>query len=418
MTEQAVMPVVHGIDFGTSTSIIMVGRPGVPALLIRDPTAAQSEVGIPTSVCARRDGTLAVGYEAERIKQIRIQDYRTGFKLEVGQPVSFRLGAADYSPDGLMAEVIRFLRERAMTEVPIEPDVVLVTVPVSWEEWRRDLTVRACVSAGYDPAQVRLETEPVAALASLGYVPGKTVVYDLGGGTFDCVLTLDPGGGPGIIGDPFGLPQIGGRAFDDRILHHVRQIFPQAAKIFASDADDVDLLRRRIQLREKCVRAKIQLSFSTSTEDLLSELDPPETLELDQAVLSRLIDDLVEQTVDECERMLGSLGLSWPEVDQCVLIGGSSRVPLIKQRMRDRSERPVRRLEEPELAVVRGATALALGLVTPPEPQSLGAQPPEPGPPEPETRPPQLNSGPAVQPGSPPAGPKAFDPARNLFEEG
>lgn len=405
MTEQGAVPVVHGIDFGTSTSIIMVGRPGVPALLIRDPTAAHGEVGIPTSVCARRDGTLAVGYEAERVKQIRIQDYRTGFKLEIGQPVSYRLGAADYSPDALMAEVIRSLRERAMAEVPAEPDVALVTVPVAWEEWRRDLTVRACVSAGYDPVRVRLETEPVAALADLGHLPGRTVIYDLGGGTFDCVLALDPGGPPGILGDPFGLPQIGGRAFDDRILRHVRETFPQAAKIFASDAaDDTEVLRRRIQLREKCIRAKIQLSFSASTEDFLSELDPPEMLELDQAVLSGLIDDLVEQTVDECERMLRSLGLSWPEVDQCVLIGGSSRVPLVEQRMQNRSRRPVRRLEEPELAVVRGATALALGLVVPEES-------PPPAPPEPELDPP------AGEPGHSKAGLRAFRPDRDLFKE-
>lgn len=405
MTEQGVVPVVHGIDFGTSTSIIMVGRPGVPALLVRDPTAAHGEVGIPTSVCARRDGTLAVGYEAERVKQIRIQDYRTGFKLEIGQPVSYRLGAADYSPDALMAEVIRSLRERAMAEVPAEPDVALVTVPVAWEEWRRDLTVRACVSAGYDPVRVRLETEPVAALADLGHLPGRTVIYDLGGGTFDCVLALDPGGAPGILGDPFGLPQIGGRAFDDRILRHVRETFPQAAKIFASDAaDDTEVLRRRIQLREKCIRAKIQLSFSTSTEDFLSELDPPEMLELDQAVLSGLIDDLVEQTVDECERMLRSLGLSWPQVDQCVLIGGSSRMPLVELRMQNRSRRPVRRLEEPELAVVRGATALALGLVMPEES-------PPPAPPEPELDPP------AEEPGDSKAGLRAFRPDRDLFKE-
>lgn len=379
MTGRAGSPVVHGIDFGTSTSKIMVGRPGVPALLIRDPTAAHGEMGIPTSVCARRDGSLAVGYEAERIKRIRIHDYRTGFKLEIGQPVSYRLGTADYSPDGLMTAVIRFLRERALAEVPAEPDVVLVTVPGAWEEGNRDLTVRACVSAGYDPARVRIETEPVAALADVGPVPGRTVIYDLGGGTFNCVVALDAGGGPRIYGDPFGLPQIGGRAFDDRILRYVRNTFPQAAKIFVSDADDTELLRRRIQLREKCVRAKIELSFIPSIEDLLSELDPPEMLELDRAVLSGMIDDLVEQTVDECERMLRSLDLSWPDVGQCVLIGGSSRVPLVGQRMRDRSGRLVRILEEPELAVVRGATALALGLVTPTEPAHEPV-PPEPGP--------------------------------------
>ena len=68
-------------------------------------------------------------------------------------------------------------------------------------------------------------------------------------------------------------------------------------------------------MREKCTRAKIELSFSASTEDLLSELDPPEMLELDRAALDGVIDDLVDQTVDECERMLDSLGLSWSDVD-------------------------------------------------------------------------------------------------------
>jgi actin-like ATPase involved in cell morphogenesis len=379
---QAAAPVVHGIDFGTCTSMIMVGRSGVDPVLIRDPLAEYGALGFATSVCARREGSLAVGIEAERMKLIRIQDYRTGFKLEIGQPVKHRLGSADYSPDGLMAEVIGFLRERALAEVPAEPELVVATVPVAWEEWTRDLTVRACVTAGYDPARVRLETEPVAALASLGQIPGRTVVYDLGGGTFDCVVALDAGEGPRIFSAPFGLPQVGGRAFDDRVLRHVRDTFPQAAKAFAAATEVTDdVLRQRVQLREKCTEAKVALSFRPDHETLLSALDPPETLELERSALDRLIHDLVEQTVDECERMLRSVDLSWPDIDRCVLIGGSSRVPLVRQRMQERSGRLVTVPPEPELAVVRGATALALDLVRP------AAPPPPPPPPPPEPAP-------------------------------
>ena len=109
-----------------------------------------------------------------------------------------------------------------------------------------------------------------------------------------------------------------------------------------------------------------------------------------------MIDDLVEQTVDECERMLHSLDLSWPDVDQCVLIGGSSRVPLVGQRIRDRARCLIRKLEEPELAVVRRATALALDLVTHPEPQDA----------EPAGTPPDSEE--FV---------RAFDPDRDLFKE-
>jgi molecular chaperone DnaK (HSP70) len=424
MTDMAAVPVVHGIDFGTSTSMIMVGRAGLDPLLIRDPAAVYGEVGFATSVCVRRDGSVAVGVEAERIKLIRIQDYRTGFKLEMGELINHRLGSADYTPDELMAEVIRFLRERALAEVAVEPDLALVTVPVAWEARIRDLAMSACVTAGYDPARVRLETEPVAALAGLGPIPGRTVVYDLGGGTFDCVVALDAGGGPRIISAPCGIPQVAGRAFDDRILRHVRDTFPQAAKVFARHTDLTDdVLRQRVQLREKCTEAKVALSFRQFHEALLSELDPEETLELERPALDGLIRDLVEQTVDECERMLSSVEMSWSDIDQCVLIGGSSRVPMVRERMRERSGRPVQVLVEPELAVVRGATALALDLVTPPprlvpEPDPVPA---EPDPPEPErgrAEPPAPASRDETAPRTGAERVPPPNPARNLFREG
>ena len=435
---------VHGIDFGTSTSLIMVGRPGTAPLLIRDPLAAHGEVGVPTSVCARPDGSLAVGFEAERIKQLRIRDYRTGFKLDVGLEKTDLLGGRGYSPDQLMAEVIRFLRARALAAVPAEPAVVVLTVPVKWQEWTRGLAVAACASAGYDPAAVRLHTEPVAALAGLGPLPGRTVVYDLGGGTFDCAVAVDDGDGPQIYGEPYGLRHVGGRAFDDLVLRHVRGAFPQAELVFkpaegeqaAADVDP-DVLRRRVQLREKCVEAKIELSFIETTEKLLSEVNPAVLLTLDRATLSKLIGGLVEETVDECERMLKALALAPGEIAQFLQIGGSSRIPLTGDRLGKRFRRAVTIIEEPELAVVRGATSLALQLAAPatkvsepttdldPRPalvpgRSLWKDPsPEPGPvPSPEPDPvPSPEPGPAPPPDEPEHRLGNYDPARNLFDE-
>jgi molecular chaperone DnaK (HSP70) len=377
MTQQAPAVVVHGIDFGTSTSMITIGRPGMPQLLVRDPAAVYGEVGIPTSVCARFDGTLAVGFEAERIKQIHVADYRTGFKIDIGKRGIHRLGGIDYSSADLMAEVIRFLRDRALAMVPAEPDIVLLTVPVAWEGYTRDQAIRACTVAGYQLARVRLETEPVAALAGLGTLTGTTVIYDLGGGTFDCAIARQTGKGPQIWGPPGGLRRVGGRFFDDRIVRLVRDRFPQADKIFAAEdavpgepastggppgaaSAAIDSLRRRIQLREKCVEAKVELSLIQFTEKLLSELSPPELLRLSQQELNAAIGDLVEETVGECERLLTAVGLSFSDVDQVLQIGGSSRIPLSAQRLRARSKRPVTLAEEPDLAVVRGATELAL----------------------------------------------------------
>lgn len=410
MTKETPSAVVHGIDFGTSTSMIVVGRPGLPQLLVKDPLATRGEVGVPTSVCARRDGTIAVGFEAERVKQIRVADYRTGFKLDIGKPVVYRLGGTDYSPADLMAEVIKFLRERALAAVPVEPDIVVLTVPVAWEDWTRDQAIDACAAAGYDLARVRLETEPVASLAGLGPQAGTTVIYDLGGGTFDCAVAVDTSEGPQIYGPPGGLRHVGGRAFDDRVVRLVRDRFPQAEKVFAPDAVPgdptraggaepgaasavADLLRRRIQLREKCIEAKVELSLIKLTEKLLSELDPPELLTVTQAELREAISDLVEETIAECERMLAGTGRSFSDVDQILQIGGSSRIPLSGERLRARSGREVRLAEEPDLAVVRGAAELALRIALPPEVER------EPPAPEPEQ--------PAPEPGPPPAGPRS-----------
>lgn len=363
--------VVHGIDFGTSTSMIMVGRPGTALLQIKDPKAARGEIGVPSSVCARPGGSLAVGLAAERIKLIYIRDYRTGFKQDIGRPISYRMGGVAYSPDDLMAVVLRFLRERALTVVPTEPAAVVLTVPARWQQWNRDLAVKACAAAGYDPALVHLETEPVAALASLESVDDTTVIYDLGGGTFDCAVAMRGGAGPEIYGEPGGLPDAGGRALDDRVLRHVRDTYPQAQQLFAPETDapqedpDTEVLRRRIGLREKCTDTKIELSDDEHTDKLLVELDPPEILSMDRAALEHVIEDLVEETVQECARMLEELGLPYAEIGHFLQIGGSSRIPLTTERLTARFGRPVRVAEEPDLAVARGAAELALRITGP-----------------------------------------------------
>jgi molecular chaperone HscA len=159
------------------------------------------------------------------------------------------------------------------------------------------------------------------------------------------------------------------------VLRYLRDTFPPVEEIFAAHASgaDVAALISRFQLRERCVQAKVELSAFEYHEELLSELDPPEMLELGRAGLNDLIDDLVTATVDECERMLRELGMAWPDVDRCTLVGGSSRVPLVRERLEARSGRAVVLCPEPELAVVRGATALARGIAWPP-PRSAPAR--------------------------------------------
>jgi molecular chaperone DnaK len=419
--------VVHGIDFGTSTSMIMVGRPGATLLQIKDPLAGRGETGVPSSVCARPNGSLAVGLAAERIKLIHIQDYRTGFKQDIGRPISYRMGGVTFSPDDLMAAVLRFLRERALAVVAAEPAAVVLTVPARWQQWNRDLAVKACAAAGYDPALVHLADEPVAAMASLESLDDTTVIYDLGGGTFDCAVAIQSATGPEIYGDPGGLPDVGGRALDGRVLRHVRRTYPQAEQLFAPETDaqqadgpDAEVLRRRIGLREKCTDAKIELSDAELTEMLLAELDPPEIFSMDRAALELVIGDLVDQTVQECARMLEELGLPNAEVGRIIQIGGSSRIPLTTERLATRFGCRVRVAEEPDLAVARGAAELALRIAAPPLPPPPPSLPRPPSAPEAEPGPSpaaphgQADAVPAVEP---PERLRQFDVVRNPFLE-
>ena len=366
---------VYGIDLGTTTSAVVVGRADGSSVRVRDPGSAHGSYAIPTSVCLTPDGDPVVGAAAERAKAGCPDRYYGEFKREFGVLSPVRRGGRSVRPHDLAAEVLRFLRAAAAAQVPGEPELTVITVPAAWEGGNRELMAGAAELAGFDPARVRLRPEPVAAAAyavggpggAAGAAAGRTLVYDLGGGTVDCALAGPAaGGGFEVLGAPGGLQDVGAGAFDRLILGRLRREFPEpAAKLLDGAAVDRDTARRRLALLDACEQLKIQLSVARVHEVYLTEVDPPARFRMTRAELAELIRPLLRETVAECERLLGGLGLGWPEVDRIVPVGGSCRLPLVGELLARHSGRAVLPVDDPELAVAHGAALLARSLVEP-----------------------------------------------------
>ncbi|WP_431726912.1 Hsp70 family protein [Verrucosispora sp. TAA-831] len=358
---------VYGVDVGMSTSTLVIGRPGKEPVLARDPAVRAGVPTVPSTVCLLPDGTLAVGGAAENAGRLRPQHYRSRFKRDFADPIPLALGEdRELTAHELTAEVLRFLREQAVETVAGAPERVVVTVPASWEEHNRQLMRAATGLAGFDPATVRLEPDAVAATAYAfadTTLPAQVtaLVYDLGGGTFDCaVAQTGPDGAFEVLGRPGGIPDLGGTDFDRLLLAHLRQRFPDRIAHLFADTTDLDLLPRRLALRDTCEQIKIRLSAVTAHPAYLTELDPPTTVTLTRDELDELVRPALLETIAECERLLDDLGLRWSDIDRIIPVGGPSRMPSVGRTLSGHTGRPVLRTAEPELAVAYGAALLAV----------------------------------------------------------
>ena len=356
---------LHAIDFGTSNSTIIVGRPDGMLQRVADPASPAESHSIPTSVCVLRNGQIAVGRAAENAKKLRPGAYRSEFKRDFGDPTPTMLAGRPMTADDLTAEVLRFLREQAQRTVPEDPERVVITVPASWEAGNQELMRRAARQAGYGTAAVELKAEPIAALAYAfseyhdAAQPITVFVYDLGGGTFDCAIARGTSGQYQVLGRPGGLDDVGGTAFDRLLIALIRERFGDAAAaLLDGPAHDPETLRRRLSLKDVCETFKCQLSATGYHEDLLTELSPPSFLSLDRTEFEALIRPLLADTISECDRLLAELGLGWPDVHRIVPVGGSSKIPLVGKLLAQHSGRPVLHIDRPDLAIAHGAALI------------------------------------------------------------
>lgn len=359
--------IAYGVDFGAWNCALAIRTPDGATILARDPYAEAGVPTIPSSVCVDSYGSVLVGHRAERLKHTRPDSYIRSFKRDFGRKDPIPLGSRSFTADELVTEVLRFLRESAESIVPGRPDCVVITVPVSWQGPRRSLMLKAASAAGFAASAVRLEDEPVAALAHVflsqpGEAPSKVLVYDFGGATFDCAVAIGSHAGYQVLGGPGGV-HVGGMDIDGSLVESVRQKFPEkTAGIFLSD----DALGQRLALIDTCEWLKCRMSERLRDSVPLAEFD----LTLTREELSQLARPLVRQTIQTAEALLASaaVDLTWKDIDEIVTVGGSSRLTVVGElfaeafghQLPERDLWPrLRQAADLDMAVARGAALLA-----------------------------------------------------------
>ena len=367
-----------GIDVGTTSTAAAVvhddGRLEVLALgAVKD--------SVPTVVFLQDDATLTVGEAAARRGAIDVFAAAREFKRRLGDPTPLLLRTSPFSAELLLGRMIQAVVARATERLDGPPRITAVTQPANWGPYKHELFGQA-LAAGGVPDAVRLSEPQAAALAytAQSRIPDGAIVavYDLGGGTFDAAVLRKEAGSFIPMGTPVGIERLGGIDFDDAIFAYVRQaVGPR----WPSDPDDPSLPAPMLQLRRACVEAKELLSSDTEADIAVVLPGVAVSIPLSRATFEAMIAPRIAESLDALDRSIALAGITPEQLHAVVPVGGSSRIPLVRQRLAERYRQALSADIEPVYAVARGA-ALAANHAS----RSMPAAPPQtppgfPGPP-------------------------------------
>ncbi|RSM41253.1 Hsp70 family protein [Amycolatopsis balhimycina DSM 5908] len=371
-----------GIDLGTTFTAAAVDSAGhVEMVSLGDRTAA-----IPSVVLLRADGGVLVGDAASRRAAVEPDRVAREFKRRLGDPTPVLLGGAPHSVASLMAHLLGYVVRTVTAQQGGRPDRITLTHPANWGPYKRELFEQVPRLTGID--RVALITEPEAAAAHYAAQErlddGAVVaVYDLGGGTFDATVLRKRGGGFEILGTPEGIEGLGGVDFDEAVFGHVDRALD--GKLSRIDPDDAGAVAAIVRLRQECVLAKEALSADTETAVPVLLPSVQTEVRLTRGEFEEMIRPSITATIGSLHRALQSASLRPADLGAVLLVGGSSRIPLVSQLVSAELGRPTAVDIHPKYGVALGAAALASGrsgLVQAPQPQTAirpVAPPPQPG---------------------------------------
>jgi molecular chaperone DnaK len=349
-----------GIDLGTTYTAAAVHRDGRVDVV----PLGSRVTATPSVVLVRDDRTMLTGEAASRRAVLEPHRVAREFKRRLGDSTPILLGGSPFSAEALTARLLRATVDEVVAREGGEPSAVCITHPANWGPFKTDLLLQAVRLAGLDgdPARpVTLVTEPEAAAAHHAQqqriAPGSMIaVYDLGGGTFDAAVLRKTETGFVILGHPEGIERLGGIDVDAAVFGHVAQaVGPAFAEL---DEDDPGVVAAVARLRDECVQAKEALSADTDVS--IPVLLPGITTEvrLTRAELEAMIRPALTDSVESLRRALAGAGVEPSELHSVLLVGGSSRIPLVAQLVGELG-RPVTVDTHPKNAVALGAAWLA-----------------------------------------------------------
>jgi molecular chaperone DnaK len=345
-----------GIDLGTTYSAAATAHGERLEIFQLGERAAT----IPSIVLLRGDGEVLTGEAAER--RALAEPTRTGreFKRRLGDPTPIILGGTPYGAEALLAHLLRSIVTRVSEQSGEPPAAIALCHPASYGAYKLDLFQQAVRQADIGP--VELLTEPEA--AALHYarqerVPAGTVVavYDFGGGTFDATILRKTEDGFEPLGRPEGLERLGGIDFDEALFRRVlAQVAAQGVQV---DANDPATLAALARLRDECRRAKEALSSDTDATIPIFLPGLQTELRLTRAEFEESIRPRIRETIEALGRATRSAGLGFEELDRILLVGGSSRIPLVAEMVREATGRPVAVDAHPKHTMALGAAFVA-----------------------------------------------------------
>jgi YVTN family beta-propeller protein len=345
-----------GVDLGTTFVAAAVLYPTQVEMF----TLGDRSVVVPAVVYLRDDGQLVTGEAANRRAVSNPDRVCREFKRRLGDPTPVMLGGTPHAVTDLLGTLLRDVLAKVTETEGGPPERVVLTHPANWGPFRRGLFEEVPNLAGL--SDVTLITEPEAAAAhyatSRRLDDGQTVaVYDLGGGTFDATVLRKRPGGVEILGTPEGIERLGGVDFDEAILSHVN--VAAGGALGELDMRDPRTTIALARLRQDCVLAKEALSVDTET--VLPVFLPGRhfDVKLTREEFENMVRAPIESTIGALSRTLRSAQVAPEQLSAVLLVGGSSRIPLVARMVSEELGRPTVVDTHPKYAVALGAATLA-----------------------------------------------------------
>src|SRR5213592_4834643 len=375
---------VIGIDLGTTNSAVAVMEGGKPKVIEN----AEGARTTPSIVAFTKDGERLIGQPAKRQAVTNPDNTVFAVKRLIGRrfddPITkkdtelvpyhivkgangdawVKAGGKDYSPSQISAFILQKMKETAECYLGESVTQAVITVPAYFNDAQRQATKDAGQIAGLEV--LRIINEPTAAALAYGLdkEDGKTIaVYDLGGGTFD-VSVLEIGDGVFEVKSTNGDTFLGGEDFDARIVNWLADKFKQK--------EGIDLRTDRLalqRLKEAAEKAKIELSSAATTEInqpfITARMEGGTTTPLhlvetiSRADLEKLVEDLIERTMEPCKKALKDAGIAAKDIADVVLVGGMTRMPRVREVVKDFFGREPHTGVNPDEVVAMGAAIQA-----------------------------------------------------------
>jgi len=378
------MAKVIGIDLGTTNSCVAVMEGGKPTVIENSEGARTT----PSVVAFTKDGERLIGQPAKRqavtnpdntifaVKRLIGRRFDDPITKKDTELVPYKIvkgpngdawvhaGGKDYSPSQISAFILQKMKETAEAYLGETVTQAVITVPAYFNDAQRQATKDAGQIAGLEV--LRIINEPTAAALAYGLEKedGKTIaVYDLGGGTFD-VSVLEIGDGVFEVKSTNGDTFLGGEDFDARIVNWLADQFK------AKEGIDLRTDRLALQrLKEAAEKAKIELSSAQTTEInqpfITARMEGGATtplhlvVTLTRAELEKLVGDLVDRTIEPCKKALKDAGVDAKDIADVVLVGGQTRMPLVRERVKEFFGREPHVGVNPDEVVAMGAAIQA-----------------------------------------------------------